>query len=68
MRKMTIVLMLLSATSLSACLDNDLECGLAGAAGGAVIADATGGNAVTGAAIGGAAGVLANDVNPNICN
>jgi hypothetical protein len=53
---------------LSACLDNDLECGLAGAATGAVIANSTGGNVTTGALIGGTAGVLANDVNPNLCN
>jgi hypothetical protein len=40
----------------------DTERGLAGAAGGAVIADVTGGNAVTGAVIGGAAGVFCDDL------
>ena len=49
-------------TSLSGCLDNDLERGAAGAAAGAVIADVTDGNVVTGAVIGGAAGVLCDDV------
>jgi hypothetical protein len=48
--------------ALSACLDTDTERGLAGAAGGAVIADVTGGNAVTGAVIGGAAGVFCDDL------
>jgi hypothetical protein len=49
--------------ALAGCLDNDAERGLAGAAGGAVIADATGGSALTGALIGGAAGVFCDDVN-----
>jgi len=48
--------------SLSACLDNDLERGLAGAAVGAVVADATGGDVLTGAAVGGAAGALCDEV------
>lgn len=50
------------ALTLSGCLDTDAERGLAGAAGGAVIADVTGGNALTGAVIGGAAGVICDDV------
>lgn len=50
------------AVSLSGCLDTDAERGLAGAAGGAVIADVTGGNALTGAVIGGAAGVFCDDL------
>ncbi|MGC1427283.1 MAG: hypothetical protein WA822_01735 [Albidovulum sp.] len=48
--------------SLAGCLDNDAERGLAGAAGGAIIADATGGSALTGALIGGAGGVFCDDV------
>ncbi len=48
--------------ALSGCLATDTERGLAGAAGGAVIADVTGGSAVTGAVIGGAAGVFCDDV------
>lgn len=56
-------LALLTATlSLSACLNTDAERGLAGAAGGAVIADATGGSALTGAVVGGAAGVFCDDL------
>lgn len=53
--------LLASVLALSGCLDTDTERGLAGAAGGAVIADATGGNALTGAVIGGAAGVFCDD-------
>ncbi|MDX5403146.1 MAG: hypothetical protein LPJ93_12220 [Rhodobacterales bacterium] len=48
--------------ALSGCLNTDTERGLAGAAGGAVIADATGGSALTGAVIGGAAGVFCDDL------
>lgn len=47
--------------ALSGCLDNDTERGLAGAAGGAVLSDAMGGSAVTGALVGGAAGVFCDD-------
>jgi hypothetical protein len=54
--------LLTAALSLSACLDTDAERGLAGAAGGAVIADATGGSALTGAVVGGAAGVFCDDL------
>ncbi|WP_039019901.1 hypothetical protein [Halocynthiibacter namhaensis] len=55
-----------TVTLLSGCLDNDLERGAAGAAVGAVVAKSTGGDLLTGAAIGGAAGALCDDV--NICN
>lgn len=48
--------------SLSACLDNDLQRGLVGAAGGAVAADALGYDPVTGALIGGAAGAVCDEV------
>jgi hypothetical protein len=44
------------ALGLSGCLASDAERGLAGAAGGAVIAGATGGRPLTGAVVGGAAG------------
>ena len=43
-------------------IDNDAERGLVGAGAGALISDATGGSAVTGAVIGGTAGVFADDV------
>ena len=56
----------LAIASLSACLDSDLERGVAGAAAGAVIAEATGANPVTGAVVGGAAGALCDEVT-SIC-
>lgn len=52
---------------LSGCLANDTERGLAGAAGGAVIAGATGGSPVTGAVVGGAAGYFCRDLNVPGC-
>lgn len=61
------IVLLSAVLGLSACLDTDAERGLAGAAGGAVIADVTGGNAVTGAVIGGAAGVFCDDLNVPGC-
>jgi osmotically inducible lipoprotein OsmB len=61
MRKLTVLLMMLSATSLSACLDTDLGRAGAGAAAGAVTADVLGGDPLVGAAIGGAAGALCDD-------
>ncbi|MDP3961854.1 MAG: hypothetical protein Q8Q26_17615 [Pseudorhodobacter sp.] len=54
-------------SSLAGCLQNDAQRGVAGAIGGAVIADATGGSAVTGALIGGAAGVFCQDLNVPGC-
>lgn len=52
---------------LAGCLENDTERGLAGAAAGAVIADATDNNVLAGAAIGGAAGVFCDDLNVPGC-
>jgi hypothetical protein len=54
-------------SSLAGCLQGDGERGLAGAAGGAVLADVTGGSALTGALIGGAAGVFCDDLNVAAC-
>ena len=62
MRKQTLIIMALCATTLSACLDNDLERGGVGALGGAVVADALGGNVVTGALIGAGAGLVCDDL------
>ncbi|PPB80313.1 hypothetical protein LV82_02188 [Albidovulum inexpectatum] len=61
MRIRLLVLSLGAAFALSGCLQTDTERGLAGAAGGAVVADALGGNALTGALVGGAAGVFCDD-------
>ncbi|MBP9182426.1 MAG: hypothetical protein KBF78_04775 [Fuscovulum sp.] len=57
-----LAMLMAAALSLTACVDTDAERGLAGAVGGAVIADVTGGSALTGAAIGGAAGVFCDDL------
>ena len=62
MRKIFFVVSAVAVVGLSGCLDTDLECGLAGAALGAVVADSSGGNVLTGALVGGAVGVAANDV------
>ena len=56
------IALLCTVLALSACLQTDAERGLAGAAGGAVISDVTGGSALTGAIIGCAAGVFCDDV------
>lgn len=53
--------------ALAACGETDLERGVSGAAIGAVSAELVGGNVVTGAAVGGAAGVLCDDVAPELC-
>jgi len=66
MQSFRLLLAVAAIGSLSACLDNDLERGLAGAAAGAVLADATGVNVITGAAIGGAAGALCDEIT-NVC-
>jgi osmotically inducible lipoprotein OsmB len=62
---MTVKSILLFSTlafGLSGCLENDAQRGLAGAAGGAVIAGATGGQPLTGALVGGAAGFFCRDL------
>ncbi|WP_296419660.1 hypothetical protein [Pseudooctadecabacter sp.] len=62
MQSFRILLAVAAIASLSACLDNDLERGLAGAAAGAVVAEATGVDPLTGAIAGGAAGALCDEV------
>lgn len=62
------ILLSLVATSLAACMGNDKECAIVGAATGAALAATTNGDVLTGALIGGAGGALANDVLGNgIC-
>lgn len=53
--------------ALAGCLANDTERGLAGAAGGAVIAKAACGSLVAGAVVGGAAGYFCRDLNVPGC-
>ena len=61
-----IIAMSVAATP-AACGDSDLERGLSGAAAGAVAADVTDNDVGTGALIGGAAGVLCDDLTPQLC-
>jgi osmotically inducible lipoprotein OsmB len=61
------VLLPVLALALGGCLDTNAERGLAGAAGGAVVSDALGGNALTGAVVGGAAGYFCRDLNVPGC-
>ncbi|MBP9048852.1 MAG: hypothetical protein IT543_04110 [Tabrizicola sp.] len=56
MRKSLVVFTLLS-TSLAGCMQDPASRGMAGAAAGALVADATDSNMLTGAVIGGLAGV-----------
>ena len=57
------VLAFAAILGLAACGDTDLERGVTGAAAGGLAAEALGGNFATGAVIGGAAGVVCDDVN-----
>ncbi|GHG99882.1 hypothetical protein [Pseudodonghicola xiamenensis] len=66
MRKLKFLVVPGALFALAGCLDNDGERALAGAAVGAVAADATNNNVLTGAAIGAAGGALCNDV--GLCN
>lgn len=61
-----LVLVALLATPLAGCLENDLQRAAAGAAAGAVIADVTNGDVLTGAVIGAGAGALCDDA--GVCN
>jgi hypothetical protein len=67
MRFKTLLALPLLALPLAGCLENNTQRGVAGAAGGAVVASALGGNAVTGAVVGGAAGYLCKDLNVKGC-
>ncbi|OOY18809.1 hypothetical protein BMI86_18960 [Thioclava sp. DLFJ5-1] len=60
MRK-TPILLVLAGLALAGCMQTDGQRALAGAAGGAIIADATDNNALTGAALGALAGTYCDD-------
>ena len=62
MRKSLITLGFIGLMGTVAACDSDAERGLVGAAGGAAVASATGGSALAGGVIGGAAGVFCDDV------
>jgi len=61
------ILVLPVLISLTGCLENDAQRGVAGAAGGAVISSAVGGSPLTGAVVGGAAGYFCSDLNVPGC-
>lgn len=67
MRKTPILLALLAASALAGCMQTDGERALAGAAAGALIADATDNNVLAGAAVGGLAGTFCDDLNVPGC-
>ena len=65
MRLHSLTLALAGVAALAGCMQNDQQRALAGAAGGAIIADAFDANVLAGAAAGAAAGALYCDVAPN---
>ncbi len=67
MRLKSFTYAILALAGLAACEGTDLERGLIGAGAGAATAAATGNNVAAGAAIGGAAGVVCDDLTPGIC-
>ena len=62
MRILKMTMALVCVTALAGCLQNDGDRAVAGALGGALIADAFGENVIGGAAVGAAAGALCDDV------
>ncbi|MCA0042968.1 hypothetical protein [Celeribacter litoreus] len=66
MRKSILLLALVATSALTACLQTDGERALAGAAAGAIVADALDENGVAGAALGALAGTYCDDA--GICN
>lgn len=70
MRFKTLLLAAVAVSSLAGCLQDPATRGLAGAAAGAVLADATDNNALTGAVIGGLAGAATCGINIGLprCN
>lgn len=63
MQKITLIICGSAMLALTGCFVNtETERGLVGAATGAVVASTAGGNVVAGAVVGGAAGVLCDDV------
>lgn len=67
MRILSISVALAATLGLAACEGSDLERGVLGAGIGAAGAAATGGNVAGAAAVGGAAGVVCDDVTPQLC-
>lgn len=66
MREIRLLVALSAVGALAGCMSNDSQRALAGAAGGAIIADVADTNVAAGAAIGAAAGALCDDA--GLCN
>ncbi|TCM88056.1 hypothetical protein [Rhodovulum steppense] len=62
MRILKILVAVAAVGSLAGCMANDTERALAGAVGGAVVADVLDTNVIAGAAVGATAGALCDDV------
>ena len=60
-------LLICACTALAACEGTDFERGALGAGGGALAAEALGKDPVVGAVVGGTAGVVCDDVTPQLC-
>lgn len=67
MRKSPFILALFAASALAGCMQTDGERAMAGAAAGALIADATDENMLAGAALGALAGTYCDDLNVPGC-
>ena len=68
MDRLLIAALVAAAFGLSGCGDTDLERGATGAAIGAVAASATSNSPIVGAAVGAGAGVLCDNVTPQLCH
>lgn len=62
-----LAVVLCAVGALSACDGTDIERGALGAGAGAIAANLTGSDVAAGALIGGAAGVVCDDVTPQVC-
>lgn len=68
MRIRPLILLGLAGMAVAACEGTDIERGALGAGVGAASAAALDGNIAAGAAVGGAAGIVCDDLTPNLCN
>lgn len=68
MVKQITALAFIATLALAGCGDSDVERGVTGAAIGGVASSVVGGDAFTGALLGGAVGVMCDDFSPQHCN
>lgn len=67
LRTYKVVIAMAAMIALGGCMQNDAQRGVVGAAAGGALAGVAGGDVVTGALIGGAAGVVCRDMNVSGC-